>query len=223
MSVAASTQNRARKRLTREEKNAVTRARLLDAAREVFAQRGYHGASLEEIADEAGFSRGALYHHFESKEALFLALLDERLAEREGELEEVFGSDEATTEAVYQQTQEAAGHFFDDLRRSREWRALFLEFVAQAERDPRFRAELAVRDAACRAFLTRVVERRARDLGLELPLAAEQLAVAIEALGNGLAIQEIIDSDTVSDDLFGTVLNFLLAGIAAAAAPAGQR
>jgi AcrR family transcriptional regulator len=217
MSVASSSPIRPRKRLSREQKNELTRGRLLAAARDVFVRRGYHGASLEEIADEAGFSRGALYHHFESKEALFLALLDERLAEREREMEQVFGSDDPTTESVYEQTREAAGHFFEDLRQNRNWRALFLEFVAQAERDPDFRAELAVRLAACRDCITRVVERRASDLGMELPIPAERLAVAIEALGNGLAVQEMVDPADVPPDLYGEVLGYLLQGVAAAA------
>lgn len=61
-----------RRRLTREESQAQTRGRLLDAARTVFAGRGYHGASVEEIAEEAGYSKGAVYSNFESKEEIFL-------------------------------------------------------------------------------------------------------------------------------------------------------
>jgi hypothetical protein len=63
------------------------------------------------------------------------------------------------------------------------------------------------------------VERRARDLGLELPIPPERLAVAIEALANGLAMQEMVDPADVPADLYGEVLGFLLAGVAAAARP----
>src|ERR1700751_3781025 len=67
-----------RQRLTRGEAKARTRALLLDAAARVFARKGFTGASVEEIAEAAGFSIGALYSNFGSKEALFLELLADR-------------------------------------------------------------------------------------------------------------------------------------------------
>ena len=63
-------------RLTRPERKAATRRELLDAARTVFLRRGFHGASLDEIAEEAGYTKGAVYSNFEDKDALFLAVLD---------------------------------------------------------------------------------------------------------------------------------------------------
>ena len=205
----------AKRRLNREEKNALTQRRLLDAAREVFGRRGYGNASLEEIAEEAGFSRGALYHHFESKEALFLALLDERLTERVNEIERVFAEGETTKEATIEQARQAANDAVDVFGQNREWRALYLEFVAHADRSPDFRRQLALRSAACRDALTRVVRRRAEEVGIELPIPPEQLALAIEALAQGLAMEEMIEPDGVPHELFGTVLGYLLAGIAA--------
>jgi AcrR family transcriptional regulator len=205
----------AKRRLNRQEKNAVTQRRLLDAAREVFGRRGYGNASLEEIAEEAGFSRGALYHHFESKEALFLALLDERLTERVNEIERVFEEGETTKEATIELARQAANDAVDVFGQNREWRALYLEFVAHADRSPEFRRELALRQAACRDGLTRVVAQRAEELGLELPIPAEQLALTIEALAQGLGMEEMIDPEGVPGDLFGTALGYLLQGIAA--------
>src|SRR3981081_3886546 len=76
-------------RAAREQSRALTRRRLLDAGIAVFAERGFHGASIEEIADRAGFSSGAFYSNFESKEELFLALLDERTSEVVGETREI--------------------------------------------------------------------------------------------------------------------------------------
>ena len=66
-------------RLTRKEKRAETRARLLDAAEQVFLRRGLQGSSVEEIAAEAGFTRGAFYSNFKSKEELFVELLQDRV------------------------------------------------------------------------------------------------------------------------------------------------
>ena len=70
------------KRLTRTERSGRNRARVLEAARRVFLERGYHGATLEQIAAEAGFTKGVVYSQFDSKADLFLALLELRIAER---------------------------------------------------------------------------------------------------------------------------------------------
>src|ERR1700733_9647815 len=69
-------------RLTRAEQAGRNRALLLAAARTVFLERGYHGASVEQIADRAGFSTGVVYSQFGGKADLFLALLEARIAER---------------------------------------------------------------------------------------------------------------------------------------------
>src|SRR5258707_13369469 len=73
-------------RMTREQSKANTRERLLAAARRVFARSGFHGASVEEIASEAGFSTGALYSNFDGKEDLFLVLMEREINEHAGEI-----------------------------------------------------------------------------------------------------------------------------------------
>src|ERR1035437_9372282 len=75
-------------RLTREQSRANTRKRLLTAARSAFARNGFHGASVEEIASEAGFSTGALYSNFDGKEDLFLVLMETEIEDRARELTE---------------------------------------------------------------------------------------------------------------------------------------
>ena len=79
-------------RMTREQSKALTRERLLDAARNVFARSGFHGASVEEIASEAGFSTGALYSNFDGKEELFLALMEREIDEHAREIAEAVGA-----------------------------------------------------------------------------------------------------------------------------------
>ena len=64
----------------RSERRARTRAQLLSAAARVYARRGFDGATLDEVAEEAGFTKGAVYDHFGSKENLLFALLDEHLS-----------------------------------------------------------------------------------------------------------------------------------------------
>src|SRR5919108_4703104 len=89
-----------RRRLNRHEKRAITRTRLLEAARKVFGRRGYYGASLDEIAADAGFSKGALYYNFGGKEGLFLALLEERLQERVRIIGDAFQNERTASDAI---------------------------------------------------------------------------------------------------------------------------
>ena len=72
--------------MTREQSRANTRERLLASARRAFARNGFHGASVEEIASDAGFSTGALYSNFEGKEDLFLVLMEREIDEHAREL-----------------------------------------------------------------------------------------------------------------------------------------
>lgn len=199
------------RRLNREEKREHTRAALLVAAREVFGERGYTGATLDDIAEAAGLSKGALYHYFDSKDALFLALLDERCTARAEDIREVFSSEGSPVDHAEQ----AAAHYVDSLKQSPEWMRLFFEFVAHAARDDEFRPELTARVREIRAAITDVVDQQARAIGTDLPIPPEHLAITINALGNGLALERLADPEAVPDDLFGTILGLLLLGLAA--------
>ena len=126
-----------------------TRADARAAARRsgtLFAKRGFHATSLDAIAEEAGFSRGAVYYNFADKEELFLELLDRRCAERAQDLREVFAdTDEDDVQATSRQAQLAAEHALDEMTGDSEWRALYLEFLAHAARDPAFRRRFSTR------------------------------------------------------------------------------
>src|SRR3712207_4884407 len=89
-----------RRRRTQAERRAATRRALLDAARSVFAERGYHGAAAEEIVGLAGLTRGALYHHFEDKKDLFRAVVDEMESEIDVRIEEAERAHSGLPEAV---------------------------------------------------------------------------------------------------------------------------
>src|SRR6202011_6165268 len=85
-------------RLTRKEKQAHTRECLMHSAARVFARRGLQQASIDEVADDAGFTKGAFYANFKSKEELFLAMLDERFAEKVEEVERVLSTEGSESE-----------------------------------------------------------------------------------------------------------------------------
>src|SRR4051794_25123127 len=110
--------------MSRRERQDQTRELLLAAASVVFARRGYHEASVEEIAAEAGYSTGAVYSNFAGKQELFLALSDREVAKRIAELRALADSVEAGGDAAA----EAGRRFRELLERDREWPLLFYEF-----------------------------------------------------------------------------------------------
>jgi AcrR family transcriptional regulator len=208
-----------RKRKTQAERREETREQVLAAAARVFAQRGFHGTSLEAIAEEAGFSRGAVYYNYADKEELFLELLDRRCAERAEDLREVFAEgDTSDVAATSRQAQLAAEHALDAMTGDPEWRALYMEFLAHAARDASFRRAFARRTDQMRGALEEVVVERTRPVADALGMEPEQLAVVIDALGTGLWASHMLHgARAVPPDLFSKALALLVDGIAARA------
>jgi AcrR family transcriptional regulator len=204
------------KRLTRAQKRAANRGRLLEAAVRVFSERGYDGATVEAIAEESGLSNGALYYNFASKQDLFLALLDQRMERRIGDLERIFQP--APTDPTEEQVQTATLNVARDFPDPREW-ALFFEFVTHSGRDARFRREFRKRLRRMRGVLALIVERRTAELETRLSLPPEQVAIAIQALGYGLHAQRVADPAAIGEDLQGRILLALLSGLAEESVP----
>jgi AcrR family transcriptional regulator len=205
-----------RKRMTQAERREDTREQVLAAAAKVFAQRGFHGTSLDAVAEEAGFSRGAVYYNFADKEELFLDLLDRRCAERAQDLREVFGdTPEDDVAATSRQAQLAADHALDAMTGDPEWRALYLEFLAHAARDTAFRRRFSKRSAEMRSALEEVVVERTQPVADALDMQPEQLAVVIDALGTGLWAHHMLHgAKAVPPDLFSKALALIVDGIA---------
>ena len=203
-----------RARLTRDQKRAANRQRLLDAALDVFSQRGYYAATIEEIVEASGLSNGALYYNFRNKEELFLALFDQRFEARIAAVEQSFGTGQSSRAETDRKVEAAALQSVRELDDPREW-AMFFEFVAHAGRAAPFRREFRKRSRRLRAVFARAVEDQSAALGAELALPAEQAAVAITALTHGLAVQRITDPRAVPDELLGQLIVYLLRGMAA--------
>jgi AcrR family transcriptional regulator len=201
-------------RLTREQSRANTRERLLGAARRVFARSGFHGASVEEVASEAGFSTGALYSNFTGKEDLFLALMEREINEHAREIAQAVSARESMAERATG----GARQWMIMIEREPEVLLLFMEFWAYGVRDAQVRPKVAARFAQVRELLTKLIADGVREFDLELDIPAEQLAVAIDALADGIARQKLADPDAVPDELMGRVLSLLFAG---ATRPAG--
>ena len=202
--------------MTREQSRANTRERLLASARSVFARSGFHGASVDEIASEAGFSTGALYSNFEGKEDLFLVLMEREIEEHTRELAEAVGA----RSSVAERAAGGAQLWMSIIDREPELLLLFMEFWAYGVRDPQVRPKVAERFAQVRRTLTQLIADGVRDFDLELAIPAEQLSIAIDALADGIARQRLADPGAVPDELMGNVLSLLLG---AATRPAGGK
>jgi AcrR family transcriptional regulator len=188
------------KRLTREDKRAANRSLILRAAREVFGRRGYHSATIEEIADEAGLSNGAIYYNFKNKEDLFLALLDDRIQERALSVAGILSSADADAQAH---------DVISSIKANRTWRLLFLEFVTYAARNPKFARRLRRQRARMRTALSETIERQIPDR-LSGNVPPDRLSLILIALANGLAIEELTNPGSVPEDLISQATTLLL-------------
>jgi AcrR family transcriptional regulator len=200
-----------RQRLTRAEKSAQTRAQLMASARQLFLRRGFHAASLELVAEEAGFTIGAVYSRFGSKADLFLAILDEHIDRIVAEVAQVAGVDQP----LGAHAELLAGRRMALLEREREWFPLVLEFWSHAARDERLRGEFAIRHERLVGAYAGLIEADYARLGLPLPLAPEVLARAVVAMGNGVALERLADPARVPEGLLSTMAMGFLRGVAA--------
>jgi AcrR family transcriptional regulator len=189
------------------------RAALLDAAGEVFAARGLRDASVDEIAERAGYSKGAVYWHFDSKDDLFIALLEERIDRPTREMIELLES----APPEQDMGPEASRRFVELLRRERELLLLEQEYWSQALRDPVLRRRYARRQARLRTALGRALVTRVEHLGGPLMNAGqgETLATVVMSLASGLARERLINPRAVPDGLLGDALVLLWRGVTA--------
>jgi AcrR family transcriptional regulator len=193
--------------LTRREKQEQTRDGLLAAAARVFARRGYHPASVEEIAAEAGFSTGAVYSNFAGKEELFLALADREVEDRVAEIRAVGEAAERGEDA----DDEAAVQFRRFLEQDPDWPLLFYEFWSFGVRNARLREEFGTRRQAVRDALAETLERVAAQGGFELRFPAPTLATAISAALNGLAFERAAEPEAIPDEVLAEFVAAILA------------
>jgi AcrR family transcriptional regulator len=200
-----------RQRRTRAEKSAQTRAELMASARQLFLRHGFHACSLEMVAEEAGFTIGAVYSRFGSKADLFLAILDERIDQLVAEVAQVAG----LHQPIPEQAELLAGRRMALLEREREWFPLVLEFWSHAARDERLRHEFGACHERLVGAYADLIEADYARLGLPLPLAPEVLARAVVAIGNGVALERLTDPARVPEGLLSTMAVAFLRGVTA--------
>jgi len=184
-----------------------TRREILDAATRAFAERGYHGASVEAVAAEAGLTSGAVYSNFNSKEDLFLTLYEERLAARARDLR-------AAVEGVGDVTgvlPAAASNVTEMFEASPEWLLLYFEFALHAARDPTFAHRF--RDLRRRGLdeLTRGIAAGLARAGAD-PAPAARIARGARAAGYGFALEYLLGEAKAHDQGLEDALRVLFRG-----------
>lgn len=183
-------------RLSRDEKKARTRERLLDAAEVVFARDGYAGATLDEVAAAAGLTKGAVYSNFDSKEDMFFALIDRGL---EGDLSILMDESRPLIDRVIDFALQGAR--LARSRRGRAYTSLELEFALLSMRDERARKLVRDIHRRTRQRLGVFLEQQAARECIMLPLAGESLATLLLATLRGLLQQHLQDPSAVTDEL----------------------
>lgn len=199
----------ARTRPTRGE----VRDRILDAALEVFAAEGFAGATIDAIGQAAGFTKGAVYSNFESKDDLFLALLDRQFETRGELIATAFdnsGGDTAATARALSRS------MLESIHNQNEYYVVLTEYWLRAVRDPQLRDRLIARRRAAVEQALQVVSNVATALPRQNLLALAQLVVT---MSTGVAMEEVLQPGTIDE----TMLARLIAALAEAAPDADER
>ncbi|HEX4116292.1 MAG TPA: TetR/AcrR family transcriptional regulator [Solirubrobacteraceae bacterium] len=195
-------------RLTRAAKQAQTRAHLVEAAASVFARRGFQSATIEEIAEEAGYSHGAVYSNFAGKEELFLAVFEQYMSQRVEEVARAAEIEGSFAERARAGADQWMQRFADD----RDTFLLHLEFMIHAARNPHLSQQLGQRMAALRLEIERQLSSREALSDSALPLPAADLALILRALGIGLAVEALNQPGEINTGLYGDFVA-LVAGL----------
>ena len=201
-------------RLTRPERRERTRGDLLAAARTVFERYGFHRASLDQIADEAGYTKGAIYSHFPGgKDALFLAVLDRHIDERVPTYAEIILSQdsfEASLRAI-------ARHLVALGAKDPGWTPLLVEFWTHASHDADLRAAVQERnDRQMRAIAALIDDLAARH-GVTYALPTVEVVRGSSALARGMGLERLVSPDAPLGATFEELFVAQMTGLARSA------
>jgi AcrR family transcriptional regulator len=179
------------KRLTRRESQQRTRVKLIESAEQVFVRAGFDAASVEQIAEEAGFSRGAFYSNFASKDELFLELLDKKRIETQSVMDGVF-REKKDGNARFR----AARRWYADQGEQRTWTVLKTEFNLRALRKRALRKRLGALWRQEVEAYSGLLAQYFLEAGLKPAESPRTIAVALMAAAQGLGLLSLIGSDS---------------------------
>lgn len=203
----------ARTRPTRDE----VRDRILDAALGVFAAEGFAGTTIDAIGQAAGFTKGAVYSNFESKDELFLALLDRQFEIRSELIVTAFDSGRGDVAAI---AQALSRSMLESIHDQNEYQVVLFEYWLRAVRDPQLRERLVARRRAAAEQAMRVVASARTGLPAERLADLAQLVVTITA---GVAMEEMLQPGVIRADMIERLITRLLESAAGDEADASAR
>jgi AcrR family transcriptional regulator len=193
-----------KKRLTREESRAQTRDRLQDAAYEIVVRNGIEEASIEDIAEAAGFSRGAFYSNFESKEELLCALLERETERWQEELRTIMGQATSAHELI-----QKARAYYVHLGVNSQRCTFALAVRLYAMRHPSVLPHVNEMMRKDQAKVVHQVQAVYAAAGIEPPCSPEIIAFGLMAIAQGLALTQVSDPDAISSEFLPHILETL--------------
>lgn len=202
-------------RLTRAEAKAETRLRVLEAAEAAFRRDGYHRASLERIAAEAGFTTGAIYSTFDSKAGVMLTLVAAQAERRRADWTEVLTAT-ATVEAFVEEVSRRTAR---EGAAERDWWAAVIEFMTVVARDEQLRVHYAEIHEASLSTLAVSIRTWMQRAGGHWGISPERLAIVVNALSRGLGVEALVAPSAVPEDLIVEAQLTLLRGAQAGRKP----
>jgi AcrR family transcriptional regulator len=192
-----------------ERSETASREALLASAAAVFAARGYGGATVEEIIDRAGLSKGTFYWNFDGKDDVFRTLIDERLAAPARGLIEITRTAPADRPSADEVGLGLAQLFTGE----RDFVLLLHEYWAAAARDRRIAARYRSGQQALREALADALTTRHERTGVPMTLTATELAQAFIALWMGLSLDAVLEREDVAPALLGEILSLVYDGM----------
>jgi len=184
-----------RTRMCQEERTRATRRKLLDAAKRIFAKDGFEAARLEDIAAQAGYTRGAFYANFESKEDIFFALFEEWVRER---IESITTAIRSQSDPVKKLA--ALRTHYAELATDRSLVLISMEFKLFALRHPEAHARLRSRHRRIRASFAELFSELMRELDKTISIAYPAASACLGAVAQGLLLEHLIDPKTLSNE-----------------------
>jgi AcrR family transcriptional regulator len=193
--------------LTRERRKQLTRDHLLASAEHLFLERGFHASSIDDIAQAAGFTKGAVYAHFSNKEDLFIALTERRWDEQLARVRTALHT--LATSPADRRSASFVELTRDLLWDDPDWQLLALEFNVYAARNPSAQHRLSERHHVDQSTLAALLARDLAQRGVDPPISPHALAGVLLAFFNGIALKHTTNPDHDDNEVLSAAIHLI--------------
>lgn len=194
-----------RKRLSREDSRELTTQRLLDAGQKLFARKSFEGVSVEMISAAAGYSRGAFYSNFDSKDELFIELLRREHIQKIGEMTALV-DDGIPVEQLRRRVRQIYSQLYHDNESCMNW----VEARMLAARDSRFRAKINALMAQKRQSIAGFIQYFYSRAGIAPPISPDDMAMGFMSLAEGVKLSMMSSPTELSPDTAESLLHLFV-------------